>query len=419
MPMDTQRVIAVCGTFDTKGKELLCLADEIKAQGFRPVLIDMSTRTNTCTVDYTADDALMACGRNPAQTRKELEPAELFSAISDGAGMLTARLIQEGKLNGVICMAGGRGTFMACGLLRQLPVGFPKVLISTIATNEGIQHTFAGINDTMVLNPLVDVAGLNPILRMAIKEGAAAVCGMAGASCALRGSAEKVRIGITMWGVTTPCVERVRQRLEAEDYEAYVFHANGLGGAMMDKLVEQGYLHVVADLTLSEITQPVCRGEYTERNAVNRMKSACEKGIPQVITFGGIDMVYWGANVPSAIGARKEYRHTADCVFHRSSADEVCRCAKWVADRLNLSNGKVTVLLPLRGTSAVDKAGKALYEPETDHALFQAVHKEMGPKIKVIDVDAHINDAIFADAVTDQILCYADEIKESMKQKQA
>lgn len=415
--MSTQKVIAVCGTFDTKGQELLCLSEEIKSMGFSVVLIDMSTRISGCTVDYTADDALLADGKNPVQARKELEASELFAAISCGAGKLTLELIRAENLHGVISMAGGRGTFMACGLLRQLPVGFPKVLISTIATSEGIQHTFAGINDTMVINPLVDVSGLNPILRMAIKEGAAAVCGMVGAGCTLEAGTGQVRIGITMWGVTTPCVEHVRQRLEAEGYEVYVFHANGLGGAMMDKLVEQGYLHVVADLTLSEITQPVCRGEFAERNAVNRMKVACEKGIPQVVTFGGIDMVYWGTHTPETVDSRKKYWHTEDCVFHRSNADEVRRCVRWVADRLNTSNGKVTVLLPLQGTSAVDRAGAVLYEPETDRELFRAAHEDMGPNVEVIDVDAHINDAAFADAVTDQLLCYASEIKETMKQK--
>lgn len=400
-----RKTIAMCGTFDSKGEEFSYLAEQLRKLGADVLSVDMSLRPNDFAADYSAEAVAAAAEDRYAGGGI----ADGLDRMSAGAGRLLAGLAAEKRIDGMICMGGGRGTYMACCVLREMPLGFPKVLISTCATNEGSQYYFEGIQDTMVMNPLVDISGLNSVLCMAMKEGAACVCAMADADCMPVHAAGRPRVGITMWGVTTPCVERVRRLLEEKGCEVLVFHANGTGGNIMDSLVRQNYFDVVADLTLSEITMPVARGQYTDPQAENRMKAACEMGIPQVVAFGGIDMVHPDGGDPAAYAGRKLYYHTASCVFYRSNAEETVRCVKFVADRLKTSAGKAVVLHPLEGTSAVNKEGEALYESDTNEALHRAVHQWMEPEIPVVDVDAHINDRLFAEKAAEIILGYIGE----------
>lgn len=295
-------------------------------------------------------------------------------------------------------MGGGQGTYMAARIMRALPVGVPKVLVSTIATSAYDQQQFEGINDTMVINPLVDVAGDNSILRMIMTRAAAAITGM----CRYQ-TKEKIdnrpKIGITMWGVTTPCVTAVQEILENSGYEALVFHATGLGGRAMEDLARQGELAGVVDITLAELGNQITGGTFARCDY--RCEMAGRMGIPQVIVPGGLDMIKYvpPENLPEKFKNRKRYMHNENLLFVRSDKEDNAAMGKAIARKLNVAKGSTTVVLPLKGISAVDREGEVFFDPEADRVLFDTLREELRPPVCLREYDLHINDREFAEHV--------------------
>ncbi len=327
-----------------------------------------------------------------------------MKCMAQGGGRIAKKLCMEKKIHGIISMGGGQGTYMAGIIYRKLPVGFPKVLISTIATSTYDQQQFSGIKDTMVINSLVDVAGNNSIIKMIMNRAAAAISGMALHSSDSETTDEKVKVGITMWGVTTPCVEVVKERIENAGFEVLVFHATGLGGAAMEDLILQGQIKGVLDITTAELGNELCGGTFDK--CEYRCTSAGKKGIPQVIAPGGLDMIKYvpPEALPQKFQNRKKYMHNENLLFVRSSMEENRRMGKEIAKRVTNTTGPVKIVFPLKGISAIDKKNEIFYDPEADKALLNGMLEGVKDRNNIITYDLHINDKIFAEKLAEIFL---------------
>lgn len=391
------RTAAVVGTFDTKGIEFSYLISCLQAFGVQTIAVDVGTRPSSEIIpDYRAADLLDSkeLGRKTKEDRMRCLAAE--------ANRIIEKLVGEGTVHGVISMGGGQGTFLAREVLSHLPIGFPKVLVSTLAHMKDSASQFQGLNDTLVMNSLVDIAGLNQVLKDILQQAAGALSGMLFNQLEEKKSVPKPAVGISCWGVTTPCVNQVRKRLEEQGYEVYAFHANGEGGAMLEKFVKEGLLCGVADLTLSEITMPMA--DSYQEPVTGRLETDGPYPVPRVVVPGGVDMVLRGREELAALTDRKVYYHTPDVIFVRSSREENERFAAEICRRLEQLTGPVTVMLPLEGISMADSPDGPLYDPGTDRVLFQNLRENLSVGIPVIEMPCNINDTSFADKAAEVLI---------------
>lgn len=307
-------------------------------------------------------------------------------------------LYAQGKIDGVISVGGGQGTFLGMKAMSSLPIGVPKLMVSTLALV--VKEMFAAGHDTMIVDPIVDVSGLNAMLRMALSRAAWAICGMVNAPSSGFAETSPV-IGITMYGVTTKCVDMMREYLDSAGYATWVFHSTGIGGPNMEALIESGYIDGVIDLTPAEVSQTLLGG--TCASIPTRMEAAGKRGIPQVISLGGVDVVnFLGKDsIPEQYRdkGRKFHMHNPSTTLMRSNGVEAVEIAKTIAAKLNASTGPVKVVLPLKGISEYDKEGGVWFDPESDHILFHTLKECLRPDIEVIELENHINDWAFATEV--------------------
>lgn len=396
--------IAIVGALDTKERENSFLAECIIEFGGEVYLVDLGVLKDPHIMpDVSAAQVAKAGGTSLSVLRCEKNRERSLAVMARGAAMLLRNAYDSQIIDGIIAMGGGQGTYMAAQIMRALPVGVPKVLVSTIATSAYDQQQFEGINDTMVINPLVDVSGNNSILRMIMTRSAAAITGMC------RYQTEKKidrrpKIGITMWGVTTPCVTAVQEILENNGYEVLVFHATGLGGRAMEDLIGQGELAGVVDITLAELGNQITGGTFARCDY--RCEMAGKTGIPQVIVPGGLDMIKYvpPENLPEKFKSRKQYMHNENLLFVRSNKEDNAAMGRAIAGKLNAARGSTTVVLPLKGISAVDREGEVFYDPEADRVLFDTLREELSPPVCLMEYDLHINDREFAGHVADLML---------------
>lgn len=398
------KTIMIIGTLDTKGEEHAFLKQILETYGYRTLLVDIGIMEQPgITPDITAREVAKKAGYELEELKDSGKPSWCLDVMGNGAGQIVSLLFEEHRIDGIIGMGGGQGTFMISKAMSCLPVGFPKVLISTIATLDGDQMQFFGIKDTMVLNPLVDISGVNSIFKMIVERAAAALDGMLCSEKYWKLSEKKV-VAISMWGVVTPCGSHIREKLERAGYEVWVFHTTGIGGRIMEDLIDQGSIQGLVDLSLPELSNPICKGCYPD--GAYRCTAAGRAGIPQTVIPGGIDMIRIVPPnpIPELFGGRKTYLHNANLRFVRSNAEENKRIAEELSEKLNESNGEVSVLLPFGGLSAVDKKGAALYEPDTDKVLFDTLEDRLCSDIQLIKSKHHINDLDFADLAADTML---------------
>ncbi len=398
------KTAVIVGTFDTKGIENKFLIGCIEKLGLKVISINMGIKeTALFKSTYSAEDVANAHGTSLSSLAGQ-DRSQILDALRNGAAEIVKKLCIEKNVDGIIAMGGGQGTWMVSAVFRAVPIGIPKVLISTVALIDRCQSRFHGINDTYVVNSLVDISGLNPALCTVLDNAACALAGMVqNRTEFLTQNSFKKRIGITMWGVTTPCVQRIQHILEKEGpYEVYVFHATGMGGLIMDNLVKQGFFHGIADITLPEVTIPLTGGTYPQNE--ERLYAASRLGIPQLIVPGGVDMIETSLPIPEKFSGREVYMHNTDLPFVRSTPDENVRFAKEIAKRLNSSNGPVKVLLPLKGLSASDCENTSFHNESSNRALFETLHRTLKKDIDVLDINAHINDAVFADEAARQMM---------------
>lgn len=396
--------VVVFGTFDTKFEAISYLIEVLKQLHIESISVDLGTTfCKNIKADFSNEYVAANAGYS-LESLSCLEYAKQLSVMGESASKIIADLVNRGEVQGAISLGGGQGSFLAGIVMRSLPIGLPKVILSTAATR-GEKH-FAGINDTMIMNSLSDIAGRNPLLDMTIRKAAYTIYGLLQADLSLPSNKTKKRVGITMWGVTTPCVERVRNQLEKQGLDVYVFHANSVGGTTLESLVKDGFLDAVADITLNELTSSRITGEFMNET---RLTNAPQKGIPLVVAPGGVDMVnvgikYAGAEIDNRFWGRKIYKHNPVVVFARSNPDENRQFAKTIADLLNHATKTVFLLLPLKGTSAVNKPEGIFWEPETDFVLYQELKRLCNEHIKIIEMDYNINDPEFADKIAEILL---------------
>jgi uncharacterized protein (UPF0261 family) len=285
--------------------------------------------------------------------------------------------------------------------MRALPIGMPKVMVSTMAS--GDVSAYVGVKDVTLMYSVVDVAGLNRLSRRILANAAGAVCGMVEQAIPL--ADDRPLLAATMFGVTTPCVTRVRERLEAAGYEVLVFHATGSGGRAMESLIEGGFLAGVADVTTTEWADELVGGVLSA--GPTRLDAAGMAGIPQVVSVGALDMCNWGPleTVPAPFADRNLYRHNPQVTLMRTTPAENAELGRILAGKLNAARGPVALFLPLRGVSMIDAEGGPFWSPEADAALFDAIRETVDrSRVELVELDLHINDPAFADAMADRLL---------------
>lgn len=394
-----EKTVAVIGALDSKEQEYGYLIGKIQEYGCKVCLVDIGVLAEPLELvpDVNAAQVARTGGVDIRTLRKERNREKSLECMAAGGGNILKELCSQGRIQGVIAMGGGQGTYMAGLIFKKLPIGFPKVLISTIATSTYDQQQFAGINDTMVINPLVDVAGDNSVIRMIMDRGAAAIAGMTLHSSGKELESDKTKVGITMWGVTTPCVEHVKEILEEKGYEVLIFHATGLGGPAMEDLILQGKLAGILDITLAELGNQLTGGTFDKCDY--RCTSAAKMGIPQVVIPGGLDMIKYvpPENLPPKFQNRKKYMHNANLLFVRSNEEENEKMGMEISRRVSRSEGPVKILFPSKGISAVDKEGEIFYDPQADQALMDGLKKGLSGNTELIPLDFHINDVGFAE----------------------
>jgi uncharacterized protein (UPF0261 family) len=384
----------VVGTFDTKGAELGYLCERIRAQGVAVVSVDVSTSGHS---DGGAQiSAREVAGHHP-DGADAVFTGERGSAVSAMAQALVRLLRGRTDIGGIIGAGGSGAAALVAPALRSLPVGCPKLLVCTLAS--GDVRPFVGSSDIAMLYPVVDISGLNRISRQVLANAAHALAGMVRARLAPDANALPC-LGLSMFGVTTPCVQGVTRALQGE-FECLVFHATGSGGQSLEKLADDGHLAAMVDLTTTEIADLLCGGVLSAGE--DRMGAPTRRALPYVGSCGALDMInFWArASVPRELEDRPIHPHNDNVTLVRTTPQDGERIGRWMAERLNRMPGPVRFLIPEGGVSALDAPGHPFWWPQADAALFDAIerHTEQGPQRRVLRVPAHINDASFISAV--------------------
>lgn len=405
--------IVVIAALDTKGDEARLVRDYVAARGHRPLVVDTGVVGEPrIDPDVGADEVANASGTSLAQLRTRADRGESIAAMSRGAAAVAQRLHREGRLDGIVGLGGSAGTAIGSAAMRVLPVGVPKVLVSTVAS--GNVAPYVGSKDIALLYSVVDVAGINRLSRAVLTNAAGAACGAVEAAAQLAQQPigeDKPLLAASMFGNTTPLVDRARGIFEAQGYEVLVFHATGSGGQTMEGLITDAYIAGSYDVTTTEWADELCGGVFAA--GPTRLDAAGQRGIPQVIAPGCLDMVNFGAQdtVPANYKddpSRKFYVWNPQVTLMRTTPEENAQLGKIIAEKASAANGPVEIFLPLQGVSMLDsvKDGEpqSFWWPEADRALFEAVKAHVRRDIPVHELDANINDAAFADATAAALL---------------
>lgn len=393
--------ILLIGTLDTKGAEYTYIRDLIQARGHQTLVMDAGALGEPpFAPDIAAAEVAGAGGGSLDYLREANDRGAVMETMMHGVSRLAAQLYAEGRFDGVLALGGGGGTAVATTAMRELPIGVPKVMVSTVAS--GDVHPYVGIKDVTMMYSVVDIAGLNRLSRRVLANAVGAVCGMVEQETPE--VEDKPLLAATMFGVTTPCVTRVRERLEAAGYEVLVFHATGSGGQSMEALIADGFVEGVADVTTTEWCDELVGGVLSA--GPNRLEAAGRGGVPQVVSVGALDMVnFWAYDtVPAEFQDRNLYRHNANVTLMRTTPEENAELGRIIADKLNQATGPTVLLLPLQGVSAIDKEGGPFHDTEADKALFDALRENVRPPVELVELNLHINDPEFADAVAERLL---------------
>jgi uncharacterized protein (UPF0261 family) len=396
------KTVALIGTFDTKGEEFSFLRDRIESAGLRTLMIDVGVLGSaTLEGDISQGEVAAAANENLAALRTERDRGRSVTAMATGAKAVVVRLFEQGAIHGVVSLGGSAGTAIASAAMRALPFGFPKLMVSTLAS--GDIKPYVGTSDICMMPSVLDIAGLNHVSRRIIGNAAAAICGMV-ASEPANALNQKPTIAATMFGVTTPCVTAARHALEERGFEVLVFHATGTGGQAMEQLIEDGAFRAVLDVTTTELADELVGGVMSA--GPHRLEAAGRKGIPQLVCPGAIDMVNFGPveMVPNQFRRRNLYIHNPSVTLMRTTPEECAEIARITATRLNRASGPVTFLIPLQGVSAIDKIGGPFYSPEALDAYRRALKTSLRSTIRVVELDAHINDERFAVVAVDLLI---------------
>ena len=396
--------MAVClvGTLDTKGAEFQYIKDQIESNGLTTVCINTGILGDpVLSPDVSASEVAEAAGTSLQALRQEADRGNSITLMAKGAAQMVADLFQEGKIDGIISLGGSAGTTIGTAAMQSLPVGIPKVMVSTLAS--GDTSPYVQTKDIAMLYSVVDIAGINSISRQILTNAAGAICGMAQATA--EPIAEKPLIAATMFGVTTPCVTQARQMLEEAGYVVLVFHATGVGGRAMEDLIRGGFIAGVLDVTTTELADELVGGVLSA--GPNRLEAAGKHSVPQVVAPGALDMVNFGPldSVPGQFKDRQFYQHNPNVTLMRTTVDENAELGQIMARKLRAAKGPTTVLIPKQGISAIDKAEQPFYSPEAETAWSDNLKSGLsGSDVETLELDNHINDEAFAEKLAQTLL---------------
>ena len=385
----------IVGTCDTKYEELAFVRDIIAGRGVQTVLVDVGTTPHCHPVDITA---AVVAAHHPSKPGFLASAKERGVAVGAMGEALAAFLPGREDLGGVIGLGGSGGTSIVTTGMRELPLGTPKIMVSTMAS--GNVAPYVGPNDIAMMYSVTDVSGINRVSRVVLANAANALAGMV--SGPVPAGKDRPLLGMTMFGVTTPCVDMVRHMFEHE-YDCLVFHATGTGGQSFEKLVDSGMMKAVLDITTTEVCDYLMGGVLSAGEG--RLDAFIRTGIPYVGSVGALDMVNFGAmdTVPEKYKSRNLYVHNPQVTLMRTTPEENARMGEWIAEKLNRMPGPVRFLLPLGGVSMIDAPGQAFYWPEADEALFGAIEKtfRQDGNHRLLKLPHNVNDPEFARALAD------------------
>ena len=399
MKLKSQGPIILVGTLDTKGEEFSYLKEQLTAAGADTLVVDVGVvGAPLFPPDVTREEIAGWAGTSLEQLVRDKDRGRAVSAMAEGLAAWARDRQAKHPPAGILAIGGSAGTTIASAGMRQLPVGVPKVMVSTLAS--GDTRPYVGTSDICMMYSVADFTGLNRLTRIILGNAAKAILGMSGLSLAGEqeaGGSQRPLLAATMFGVTTPCVNSARRLLETKGFELLVFHATGSGGLAMEQLVGDGFIEGVLDITTTELADELVGGVLSA--GPHRMEVAGRMGVPQVISAGALDMVNFGPrdSVPEKFRARLLYQHNPTVTLMRTTPEENAELGRMIARKASAAKGPVTIVLPLRGVSAIDAPGQPFHDPEADEALFEAIREGVHGTVKVVDVDVHINDPAFAE----------------------
>lgn len=394
------KTVLLIGTLDTKGDEFAFARELLHARGVNTLVLNAGIFEPGFEGDIPAAEVAQAGGGDLEQMRNQRDRGSGVSIMTAGVTKLVPQLYAEGKFDGVLSLGGSGGTVIATAGMRELPVGVPKIMVSTIAS--GDIAPYVDVNDIAMMYSVVDIAGLNKLSRQIIANAVGMIVGAVEQT--VPDVADKPLIAATMFGVTTDCVTQVREQVEAAGYEMLVFHATGSGGRAMEALIDGGFIEGVADITTTEWCDELVGGVLSA--GPQRLEAAGRNRIPQVVSVGALDMVnFWAVDtVPEQFKQRNLYKHNENVTLMRTTPEETAELGRIIAEKLNRAQEATVLMLPLQGVSAIDKEGAPFWSPEADAALFEALRANITSPVELVEIDAHINDAKFANAIATHLL---------------
>ena len=400
------KTVCLVGTLDTKGMEFEFVKARVEASGVATYSINTGILGEPhFAPDIAANEVATAAGTSLQALRDEGDRGNSVAMMANGAAAIVERLYSEGKIDGIISLGGSAGTTIGTTAMQALPVGVPKVMVSTLAS--GDTSPYVDTKDIAMLYSVVDIAGINSVSRQILANAAGAIAGMV--QVEVPAVDDKPLIGATMFGVTTPCVTKAREVLEDAGYEVLVFHATGTGGRAMEDLVKGGFIVGVLDVTTTELADELVGGVLSA--GPDRLEAAGDLAVPQVVAPGALDMVNFGPpdTVPEQFSERQFYQHNPTVTLMRTTVEENAELGKIMAQKLSQAKGPTTVIIPQHGVSAIDADEQPFNSPEARTAWIENLKANIGDNVTVIDMDCHINDDEFATKAAETLLeCLKD-----------
>lgn len=393
--------VVLAGTLDTKGVEYAFVRDRLREQSVEVTLVDVGVLGSPyATPDITREDVAAAAGVAIADLVAAGDRGRAIAAMSDGLRVVVRQLHAAGKLDAILGLGGSGGSTLITAAMRDLPIGLPKLMVSTVAAGE--TRPYVGTVDITMMHSVVDIAGINPISERILTNAAAAIAAMAKVHVEYHPrQATRPMVAATMFGVTTPCLTVARERLEELGFDVLTFHATGAGGLAMERLIQEGYITGVLDATTTELADELVGGVLSA--GPDRLEGAGALGLPQVVSLGALDMVNFGprASVPVPFTHRLFHEHNPNVTLMRTNPTECDQLGAILARKLNQARGPVTLFIPLRGTSQIATPGQVFHDPEADDALFAAIREGITDRIVVREIDTDINNPAFALAMAE------------------
>ena len=400
------RTVVLVGTLDTKGDEYAYLRDRLAMHGVRPLVVDVGTLEPPRTEpDIDRREVASAGGVDLDELARARDRGLSVSAMASAAAVLIRRLYEEGRCDGVLAAGGSGNTAIATSAMHALPVGVPKLMVSTVAA--GNTRDYIGASDVALMASVTDVAGINSISARILANAAAAMAGMVQAP-PIELREQRPLIAASMFGVTTPAVTAARDSLERRGYEVLVFHATGTGGMAMEGLIDSDFIAGVLDITTTELADRLVGGVLAA--GPERLEIAGRKGLPEVVSLGALDMVNFGARdtVPPQFESRNLYIHNPSVTLMRTTPEESAELGRIIAGKLAGARGPVALFIPLKGVSAIDVEGGPFYDPAADEALFEALRENLSQNVELHELEHNVNDPEFAVAMADKLVEYLE-----------